>query len=105
RQLDQLQIDFTNLWKIEVGNDHLDARHLLNLLEDVEASAAAIALQRVGRIGDELQLLQHELRNHQRAVEETGLADIRDAAVDDDARVENLVAALGAGCAEERRKT
>src|SRR5207237_9023161 len=92
RQLDELQIDFTNLWKIQVGNDYFDARHLLNLLEDVEASAATIALQRVGRIGDELQLLEHKLRNHQRAVDEPGLADIRDAAVDADARVEHLVA-------------
>src|SRR5207244_8570088 len=68
-----------------------DLGHFLNLLENVEPPAAAIALQRVGRIGDELQLLQHELRNHQRAVDEPGLAHVGDPAVDDHARVQNLV--------------
>ena len=58
--------------------DHLDAGHLLDLLQDVEAAAAAIALQRVGRVGDELQLLQHELRDDERAVDEAGLADVGD---------------------------
>ena len=75
--------------------------HLLNLLQDVEAAPAAIALHRVGGIGDELQFLQHELRNDQRAVDESGFADVRDAAVDDHAGVENLVVALRRGRAEQ----
>ncbi len=101
RELDQLEIDFADVRKIDVGNHHLDAGHLLNLLQDVEAAAAAVALERVGRVGDELQLLQHELRDDERAVDEAGLADVGDAAVDDDAGVENLVAAL----ADPRRGT
>ena len=101
RELDQLEIDLADLRKIDVRDHHLDAGHLLNLLEDVEPAAAAVALERIGRIGDELQLLQHELRDDERAVDEAGLADVGDAAVDDHARVENLVAALRAGGAEQ----
>ena len=76
--------------------------HLLDLLQDVEAPAPAVPLERVGRVGHQLQLLQDELRDEQRAVEEPGLADVGDPAVDDDARVEDLVAALRTGRAEER---
>ena len=75
--------------KVDVGDHDVDAGHLLDLLQDVEAAAAAVALQRVGGVGDELQLLEHELRDDQRAVEEAGLADVGDAAVDDDAGVED----------------
>ena len=42
-----------------------------------------------------MQLAQHELRNHDDAVEEAGLGDVGDAAVDDDAGIEDLVALLG----------
>jgi hypothetical protein len=70
----------------------VDARHLLNLLQDVEAAAPAIALHRIRGVGDQLQLLQHELRNDERAVHEAGFADVRDPSVDDDAGVEHLVA-------------
>ena len=100
-ELDQLQIDFADLGEVDVGDHDVDAGHLLDLLQDVEAAAAAVALQRIGRVGDELQLLQHELRNDQRAVEEAGLADVGDAAVDDDAGVEDPVAPLRSGVAEQ----
>ena len=50
--------------------DDLDARHLLDAMQDVEAAAAAVPLERIGGVGDELQFLQDELRHHQRAVEE-----------------------------------
>src|SRR4029078_8047818 len=49
----------------------------------------------------ELQLLEHELRDHQRAVEKAGLADVRDAGVDDDARVEEAIPFLGPGVAKQ----
>ena len=52
----------------------------------------------------ELQLLQHELRDDERAVEEPGLADVGDPAVDDHAGVEDLVAALRAGGAEQAQQ-
>jgi hypothetical protein len=84
-----------DLGKVDVGDDDLDAGHLLDLLENVEAAAAAVALHRIRGIGDELQFLEDELRNHQRAVDEAGLAEVGDAAIDDHRGVENLVVALG----------
>jgi hypothetical protein len=65
-------------------------RHLLDALQNVQPAPAAVALHGIGRIGHQLQFAQHELRNHQHAVEEAGLGDIGDAAVDDHAGVENL---------------
>ena len=70
-------------------------------MQDVETAAPAVPLQRVGRISDVLQFLQHELRHDQRAVEKSGFDDVRNAAVDDDARVENAVPLLRAGVTEE----
>ncbi len=90
--------------KIHVRDHHFDARHLLDLLQDVEAAAAAVALHRVGRVGHQLQLLEHELRNHQRAVHEAGVAEVRDAAVDDHRGVEDLVVTLRTRGAEQRHQ-
>ena len=104
RQLDQLQVDFAHVREVHVGDRDVHARHLLDLLQDVEAAAAAIALHRIGRVGDELQLLEHELRDHERAVHETGFTDVRDAAVDDDAGVEDLVSLAGPGRPEQARR-
>ena len=102
RQLDQLQIDFAHFGEVHVRDGDVDAGHLLNLLQDVETAPAAIALHRVGRVGDQLQLLEDELRDDDRAVHEAGFADVGDAAVDDDAGVEDLVALARAGRAEQR---
>ena len=63
-------------------------------MQDVETAASAIPFQRVGGVGDQLQFAQHELRSDDDAVEESGLGDVGDAAVDDDAGVEDLVALL-----------
>ena len=48
--------------------------------------------------------MQHELRNDERAVEETRLADVGDAAVDDDARIEDAIPLLRTGVAKEARQ-
>ena len=66
------------------------------MVEDVQAAPAALALQPVGRIGHELELLEDELGNDERPLDEPRVAEVGDAAVDDDARVEDLVAAAGA---------
>jgi hypothetical protein len=68
------------------------------------AAPPAVALDGIGRIGDELQFLQHELRHDERPVEEAGLDDIGDAPVDDDARIEDAVSLLEAGVAEQRHE-
>ena len=56
---------------------------------------SAVPLHGVRRIGDQLQLTQHELGQHDHAIQEARLGDVRDPAVDDDAGVEDLVALLG----------
>ena len=102
RQLNQLEVHFLDLGKVHVGDHHLDARHLLDLLQDVEAAAAAVALYRVRGVGDQLQFLEHELRNDHGSVDEAGLAQVRDAAVDDHGGVQDLVVTLGTGGAKQR---
>jgi len=67
----------------------------LDALKDIQAPAAAIPLQRVGGVGNLLEFAQHEVRNHENPVKETGFANIRDPAVDHNAGVENLVRLLG----------
>ena len=61
------------------------------MVEDVQAAAAALALESVGRVGHRLQFLEDELGHDQRPFEKTGFADLGDPAVDDDARVQDLV--------------
>jgi hypothetical protein len=75
--------------------------HFLNTLEDVETAAAAIPLHGIGRVGHHLEFVQNELRNYQNAVEETGIGDIGDAAVDDDAGIEDLLIGAGLGFSAE----
>ena len=76
--------------KIVFHDLHVQMRHFLDALQNVQAAAAAVALHRIGRIGHQLQFPQHELRNHQHAVQKAGFGDIGDAAVDNHAGIENL---------------
>ena len=86
----------------------MNGRHLLHALQDVEAAPAAVAFHGVGGIRDELELAQDELRDDKDAVHKTGLADIRNAPVDDDAGIQDLVIlsglALTAEQSAQRRK-
>ena len=66
----------------------------MQALQNVEPTAAAIALKRIGGVGDQLQLAQHKLRRDDDAVEEAGLGNIGNSAVDDNAGVEDLIAFL-----------
>ncbi len=52
-------------------------------MHDVEAPPAARAALRIRRVGDALQLLQDEHRDHQLAIDEAGRDEIADAPVDD----------------------
>ena len=52
-------------------------------MHDLEPAPAARAALRVGRVGHALQLLQHEHRNHELAVDEARRDQVADAAVDD----------------------
>ena len=55
--------------------------------------APPVSLEGIGGIGDRLQLPQHELRHDQRPIQEPRFAHVGDPAVDDRARVQNLVLA------------
>ena len=91
--------------------DDLDGRRrlLLHLGKDLEPAPAPIASQRVGAVGDVLQLLEDEARDDERAVDEARLDDLGDPAVDDRARVNDdarvarspVVGSLGALPMEE----
>src|SRR5262249_37810052 len=84
-QFNQLHVNFTNGGEVVFDDLDLEGRCLLQTLQDVEAAAAAVALERIGRVGDELEFAQDKLRDHDDAVEEAGFSDVGNAAVDDDA--------------------
>src|ERR1700730_9918899 len=88
--LDQLQIHLDDVREIVFGDLHLQMRHFLDALEHLEAAPASLALQRIGRIGDELQLVQDKLRNNYCAVQKQGIGDVCHAAVDDHARIQQF---------------
>ena len=71
--------------------DDLDRgpRLLLHPGEDLEAAPAAVAAQRVRAVGDVLELIEDEPRDHERAVDEPGLDDLGDPSIDDRARVDD----------------
>src|SRR5712691_1937484 len=82
-QLDQLAVHLTHVREVLVLDPDGRSRNALQALEDVEPALAPVALERVGRVGDLLELPEDELRDDQRAFEEADLAEIHDAAVDD----------------------
>ena len=51
---------------------------------------AAIAFQRIGGIGDQLQFSQNKLRDSQSAVDESGLRNIGDSAVDNHTGIQDV---------------
>jgi hypothetical protein len=67
-------------------------RVLLHLGEDVEPTPATAPPRRVGRIRDLLELTQHGAEDDQGHVDEAGLGDVEDPAVDDDRGVEQHAA-------------
>src|SRR5208283_5524459 len=89
-QLEQLQIHFADGGKIVRHNLHQDLFVGLHALQHIQAAASALALGAVGRVGYHLELSQHKLGHHQHAVNKTGLRNVGDAAVDDDARIQHF---------------
>ena len=74
---------------------HVQVRHLLDALQDIQAAPPAVALHRIRRVGHQLQLPQHELRDHQHAVQKAGFRNVGDAPVDDHAGIQDLERFLG----------
>ena len=62
----------------------------METLEDFKAAAAALALERIGGIGDQLKFVEDETGNAERAIEEMGFADFGDATVNEDAGVDKF---------------
>src|SRR5260370_27858073 len=107
-QLNQLEINFAHGGEIILHDLHCDGSHLLDTLHDIEPAPSAVPLQRVGRVGHQLQLAQHKLRQHQHAIQKASFGNIGNAAVNDDAGIEDLVNLLAhlfaAKDASQRRK-
>src|SRR5262249_2982832 len=95
RQLDELEIDFPDCREVILHDLNLQICYLLEALQDVEAATPAVSFEGIGRVSDQLQLTQHELRSHDDAVEKASLGNIGDSAIDDHAGVQDLVALLG----------
>ena len=96
-QLNQFQIHFPNLRKVVLDDADLEIGVLLNLLQNVETAAAAIAFQRIGRVRHLLKFAEDELRNHQNAIKEAGLDDVGNTAVNNDAGIEDFEHRLTTG--------
>src|SRR5581483_2591493 len=91
RQFDELQVHFSDGGKVVFHNLNIYGSHFLQTLENIQPATASVALQRVGRIGYQLQLPQNKLRSYDDAIQKTGFGNVCDSAVDDHAGVEDLV--------------
>ena len=89
-EFDEFAIDFAGVAGNVVDDADFERLKLLDALQDFEAAASALAAEAVWRIGNGLKFAQDELRDEERAVEEVGFADLGDAAVNEDAGVEEL---------------
>src|SRR5579871_4991206 len=101
-QLDEFHVDFMNIGEVVFEDLDIELGHFLDALENVEAAAAAIAFERIGGVGHQLELAEHELGDDQGAIQEPGFDDVGDAAVDDDAGVEDLEGLAGSLFATEQ---
>ena len=89
RERDELGVDL-GLGRVSVlARSRPASRFLLHPIEDLEPAAPAVPTQRVGVVGDVLELVEHEARDDERAADEAALHDLGDAAVDDRARVDD----------------
>ena len=68
-----------------------DAGQPLEPCEHLEPPLAPVALPRIGRVGDPLELAQHEAGHDQGAIEEPTPTNVGDPAIDDRRGVEDLV--------------
>src|SRR5487761_2140719 len=89
-QFDELHIDVPDVGKVVLEDLNVQLRHLLDALKHVQPAPAPVPFHRIRGVCHQLQLAQHKLRDHERAVHKSGFDDIGDAPVDDDAGVQNL---------------
>ena len=84
--LQQLGVDVGHAGHVHLGGGH---GHVgAQVVDHLQPAAATCPLQRVARIGDLLQLLEHELGHDQLPLDEPGAGDVGDPPVDDRAGVD-----------------
>ncbi len=105
RQRDQLRVDLGHVGDVVLDDLDRCRWFLLHPVEDVEPPAPAVATQRVGAVGDVLELVEHEARDHEGPVDEPGLDDLGDPAVDDRARIDHDPWLAHDPCWRSRRPT
>ena len=112
RQLDQLHVDLVELRNVVVDEFDVDEWLFLQGVEDLEAAPSTVAAQSIAGVGDVLKLGEDEMRHQHSLTQEAGLRDVHDAAIDDNAGVEQDArlhstafdqAGPGAGRAEHKR--
>src|SRR5260370_29203480 len=101
-QLHQLGVYLVDALGVGIADVHRHRWLLLWPLQNFEAAPATVAAHAVGRVGDMLQLFEHEARAHRHASDEAGLADVGDAAVDDRAGVHQDAVGLPRGLAPRK---
>ena len=89
-EFDELKVDGRDGGEIFLENAEIEPGHFLQALKNFESAASALALERVGGIGNELELVEDKARDAEGAVEEMCFANVGDAAVDERAGVEQL---------------
>src|SRR6266576_3577280 len=89
RELNQFHVDFADGGEIIFHDLNLQRPAFLEALQNVETTASSVALQRVGRVGYQLQLPKDKLRDYDDAVKKARFRNVGDAAVDDDTGIEN----------------
>ena len=87
-EANEFAIDFDFVGEIAVVDFDFVGGVFLYAAEDFQATASASTLNGIFGIGDLLEFLQNEARNNNDAFEEIGFDEVSDAAVDDDAGVE-----------------
>ena len=100
-QFDQFQIDLSYVGVIFLDDLNGNAGSAFHLLQNVESTPPSIPLDRIGAIGDLLQLAKDEVRNHQGSFQETGLTYVSHAAINDYTSVQDFVGSLGGPVAED----
>src|SRR5215472_863821 len=101
-KLNQLHVHFMDVGKIILENLDVELSHLLNALQNVQASAPAVTFERIARVRHQLQFTQHELRDHQCPIQKTSLDNIGYAAIDNDTGIQDLERLAGRLLAPEQ---
>jgi hypothetical protein len=89
-QFDELGVDLFHGRVVGIDDPDVHVDLFLDVTKDFQSPLSPGPFDRIRRIGNMLKFAQYKLRNEERAFHETGFHDVRNAAVDDHAGVENL---------------